>query len=81
MTDQVREAFEKFAKGQFGAYRLGKIEGFYSCKEVQDSWFSWQAAWAESRCALIVTLPESHNDWLDKQVVQYALDVAGVRYE
>ena len=81
MSDQVREAFEKYAKGFFGAYRIGKVEGFYSCKEVQDCWFSWQEAWTASRASIVVTLPETHNDWLDKQIVQHALKKEGIRYE
>ena len=41
---------------------------------------AWQA-WQASRAAVVVKLPDTHNDWLDKQIVQYAIEVEGLRYE
>lgn len=81
MNDKQRAEFEKWAKWHFGVMRLGCVDGFYSNESVQESWFVWQEAWAGSRRDLVVILPESKDNFLDKQVVQHALNQEGIRYE
>lgn len=81
MSDKIRDSFEVWAKSHYGSMRLGCVQGFYSNELVQDSWFVWQEAWINSRRDLVVALPDSRDNFLDKQVVQHALSQEGIRYE
>lgn len=67
MSEQMRKEFEDWFYND-----LSDAAGLYH--------LAWQA-WQASRAALVVVMPESHNDWLDKQIVEYALDQAGVSYK
>lgn len=81
MSDKQREEFEKWAKSHYGFMRLGTVQGFYSNEAVQESWFVWQQAWISSRSDLVVVLPDSRDNFLDRQIVQHALSQAGISYE
>lgn len=75
--DKMREEFEVWARKEGLPVEWLIDCEFYDARATEVSWQAWQA----SRAALVVTLPDSHNDWLDKQVVQHALDEAGVSYK
>lgn len=74
MTES-RKQFEEWALSQ--KWCINKTGDIYNNTYVGCSWQAWQA----SRAAIVVTLPETHNDWLDKQIVQHALQQEGIRYE
>jgi hypothetical protein len=76
MSEQMRKEFEEWFK-QAHTGNVQKIDGEYSHGATERLWQSWQA----SRAAIVVLIPESHNDWLDKQIVEYALVNAGVSYK
>lgn len=77
MTES-RKQFEEWAiKEDFDTDYGSYTESEYNSIFTQIAWESWQA----SRASIVVTLPETHNDWLDKQIVQHALKKEGIRYE
>lgn len=77
MTES-RKQFEEWAvKEDFDAAYGNHKESEYDSIFTQIAWESWQA----SRAAVVVKLPETHNDWLDKQVVQYAIEAEGLKHE
>lgn len=83
MTEMQRQ-FEEWAHDDSKGYKLKlwhliNKDGtkVYTNALTSYMWESWQA----SRAAIVVKLPETHNDWLDKQIVQHALQQEGIRYE
>lgn len=78
MTEMQRQ-FEEWALSQ--KWCINKTGDIYNNTYVGCSWQAWQEAWTASRASIVVTLPETHNDWLDKQIVQHALQKEGISYE
>ncbi len=77
MSEQMRKEFEEFAARKYGALAIGMVGDYYSCDNVRNDWYVWQA----SRATVVVLMPESDDGWLDKQIVEYALVNAGVSYK
>ena len=77
MTEMQRQ-FEEWAKSV--SHNMASSERAdlpYLSYETQIAYEAWQA----SRAAIVVKLPETHNDWLDKQLVQYAIEAEGLKHD
>lgn len=75
MSEQMRKEFEEWAISE--NFDVSHSDHRYGNLDTYLAWQTWQA----SRAAIVVVMPESHNDWLDKQIVEYALEQAGVSYK
>lgn len=79
---EMQKQFEEWAKSV--SHNMASSERAdlpYLSYETQIAYEAWQEAWTASRASIVVTLPETHNDWLGKQIVQHALQKEGIKYE
>ena len=74
---EMQKQFEEWRLSIVANSNLKKNGEIYFDSDVHCDWQAWQA----SRAAVVVKLPDTHNDWLDKQVVQYAIEAEGLSYE
>ena len=73
----MQRQFEEWASSEGLPTTYLDKHKFYESHVTDVAWQAWQA----SRAVIVVKLPETHNDWLDKQVVQYAIEAEGLKHE
>lgn len=85
----VQQDFEEWASKHHGVLSIGKVDGFYSNRDVNSDWFVWKAAHSKYHKDVVVELPERHkyedagcyyDEMVSWEVIE-ALDKAGVKYK